>query len=237
MKHPFRAYFLPLFPIAAGIIGLLLRLWLFSAIDEKGLLPANHFADSALYILAAITLGVLFPASRKLSPPPVRKSVARLLAVLGCLFGGIGMLFAGLCQQSARFSVISAIACLAGGLILLAMAVLKFFRKEISYGFPAALTAAFMLDAIAQCRSWGSVSQLQEYFFPLMASVFLILSVYHLTLHAAGSGNPKLHVFFSQSAIFFCCTCLNTNHWFLYLGLLFWVAAPLYSKLSNKKEA
>lgn len=121
--------------------------------------------------------------------------------------------------------------------MLLAMAVLKSFKKKIPFGFPAVLTVTFMLDTVAQCQIWGAVSQLQEYFFPLMASVFLILSAYHITLGAAGTGKPNLLVFFTQSAIFFCCTCLNTNRWLLYLGLLFWITTTRSPVTPKQKEA
>ena len=94
-----------------------------------------------------------------------------------------------------------------------------------------------MLDTVAQCQVWGSASQLQEYFFPLMAAVFLILSTYHITLQASGTGKPELLIFFSQSALFFCCTCLTTDRWLFYMGLLFWVAAPIYSCVTKEKEA
>lgn len=240
MKHPFRSHILPFFPAAAGVVGLLLRLWLFSAIDEKGLLPEKHFADSALCILAAITLGILFLSSRKPEYRAVPKQLPGLAAVSGCLLGAIGLLVTGLDQfgvHGMRFSGIAALACLTGGMILLAMAVLKLFHKKIPFLFPAALTIVLMLDTVAQCQVWGSASQLQEYFFPLMASVFLILSAYHITLRAAGTGKPEQLIFFSQSTLFFCCTCLNTDRWFFYLGLLFWVAAPIYSCVTKEKEA
>ena len=57
MKHPFRSHILPYFTVAAGVLGLILRIWLFSATDSKGLLPAGHPADYALYLLTALTLG------------------------------------------------------------------------------------------------------------------------------------------------------------------------------------
>ena len=240
MKHPFRSHIFPLLPAAAGVIGLLLRLWLFSAIDEKGLLPARHFADSALYILTAITLGILFLSSRKPKFHAVPKQTSRLIAISGCLLGAIGLIVAGFDQSGAhgtRFSGIAALGCFVGGIILLAMAALKLFRKKIPYIFPAVLTASLMLDTVAQCQVWGSASQMQEYFFPLMAAVFLILSAYHITLRTAGIGKPALLIFFSQSALFFCCTCLNTDRWFLYLGLLFWVTTPIFSRVNKKKEA
>ena len=67
MKHPFRSHILPLFTMGAGGLGFALRLWLFSATDEKGLLPAGHWADAALYLLTALVLGILFLATRQLS--------------------------------------------------------------------------------------------------------------------------------------------------------------------------
>lgn len=240
MKHPFRSNLLPIFPTAAGVLGLCLRLWLFSDVDAKGLLPAKHFADAALYILAAITLIILFLATQELTPRRINKQFFHLSGMIGCLMGGLGMILTGIVQffsGSARFSSVAAMAGIVGGVVLLGMAVLKYFRKRLSYGLYAVLTVCLMLDTVAQCQVWGSVSQLQEYFFPLMASIFLILSAYHATFYAARQGKPKLLVFFSQGALFFCFLCLNTAHWSLYLGMLFWAAAQLYPHIRKRKEA
>ena len=73
MKHPFRFSILPYFTMGAGGIGLCLRLRLYSAIDEKGLLPFRHPADILLYVLSALTIGVLFLATRELCHTPYRK--------------------------------------------------------------------------------------------------------------------------------------------------------------------
>lgn len=240
MKQLLRSHSLPVLPAAAGVLGLLLRIWLFSAIDEKGLLPAKHFADTAVFLLTAIVLGLLFLITRKPMTRPVRKGVPALAGIAGCAMGGIGFLCTGLGNLSAhtaRFSGIATLAGIVGGLALLAMAVLKYFRKRAGYGFPAIVTVCLMLDTVAQCQVWGAASQLQEYFFPLMASVFLILTAYHATFLAAGQGKPQQLAFFSQGALFFCCTCLNTIHWMLYLGMLFWAAAQLYPCIRKRKEA
>lgn len=240
MKQLLRSYSLPVFPAAAGILGLLLRIWLFSARDEKGLLPARHFADTAVFLLTAVVLGILFLITQKPMTRPVRKGVPHLAGILGCAIGGIGFLCTGLrnfSAHTARFSGIAALAGIAGGLVLLAMAVLKYFHKRAGYGFPAIATVCLMLDTVAQCQVWGAASQLQEYFFPLMASVFLILTAYYATFLAAGREKPKWLAFFSQGALFLCCTCLNTNHWTLYLGMLFWATAQLYPCIRKRKEA
>ena len=79
--------------------------------------------------------------------------------------------------------------------------------------------------------------QLQEYFFPLLASVFLILSAYHSTTLAAGKGHPRQLAFFSQGALFLCCLSLNSEQGLLYLGMLLWTAVQLYPCIRAKKEA
>lgn len=239
MKHPFRSNLLPVFPAATGILGLLLRIWLFSAIDENGLLPAKHAADSGLFILTAITLGVVFLATRNLEDCRIPKGFLHLSGILGCALGGAGLFWVGFdafSHGSARFSHISAIICVIGGLVLLSMAVLLFLRKRIPFGFSAVLTVCLMVNTVVQCQVWGTCPQLQEYFFPLMASIFLVLSAYQATCLAADRPNGNLLAFFSQGAVFFCCVCLRDAQWPLYLGMLFWAAAQLYPCVYEKRR-
>lgn len=240
MKHPFRSNILPLFTMGAGGLGLALRIWLFSNTDEKGLLPAGHVADYALYILTALTLGILFLATRELKPRRINKKFVRLSSTGAYVLGGLGLILTAIVELSgsaARLALVATIVSLVGGLAMFFMAALKFFRKRLPYWLPAILTVVLMLDAVAQCQVWGAVPQLQEYFFPLLASVFLILSAYQKTALAARKRKPKLLAFFSQSAMFFCCLSLNTAQWPLYFGMLFWAAVQLYPCILTKKEA
>lgn len=240
MKHPFRSHILPYFTIGAGMLGLALRIWLFSGIDEKGLLPAGHPADGALYILTALTLGILFLATRELTPRQVRKPFFRLSAVCAYILGGLGLICDCIMHFSAvtvRLAGVAMIAGIIGGIVMFCMAALKFFRKRTPYWLYAVLTLVLMLDTVAQCQIWGSEPQLQAYFFPLLASICLILSSYQKTTLTAGRGKPKLLAFFSQGALFFCCLSLNTAQWSLYLGMLFWAAVQLYPCIRIRKEA
>lgn len=236
MKHPFRSHILPLFTMGAGGLGLALRIWLFSAIDDKGLLPIGHPADYALYILTAITLGVLYRATQK---PELRHTEAHLIQVCGCAAGGLGLILSAALKLSGiptRLAYVSVIVTLIGGLVLLRMAVLKFSRKALPYPLPAILTAVLMVNTVAQCRAWGAEPQLQVYFFPLLASVFLILSAYHKTIWTAKAENARLLIFFSQGALFFCCLSLNTPQWLFYLGMLCWAAVQLDPCIHPNKE-
>lgn len=240
MKHPFHSRILPWFPLGAGAAGLVLRFWLFSAVDQKGLLPAGHFADPALYLLTALTLGILFLSTRQLQPKKLTKTGYRLSSAFACFTGALGLGYTAImdfCAGTVRLSMVAAIASILGALALLSMALLHYSHLKVPYWLNAIVTVILMLDTVAQCQTWGAVPQLQEYFFPLLASIFLILTAYQATTLSAGKGKPQQLAFFSQSAVFLCFVSLNTAQWPLYLGLLFWAGAQLYPCIRAKKEA
>ena len=240
MKHPFHSRILPWFPLGAGAAGLVLRFWLFSAVDQKGLLPANHFADTALYLLTALTLGILFLSTRQLQPGKLSKSAFRYIGAFSCLIGACGLGYTGMIHfftGTVRLSAVAAVASMLGALALLIMALLHYAHLKVPYWLNTIVTVILMLDTVAQCQVWGAVPQLQEYFFPLLASIFLILTAYQATALSAGKGKPTRLAFFSQSAVFLCFVSLNTAQRPLYLGLLFWAGAQLYPCIRAKKEA
>lgn len=239
MKHPFRCHILPFFTMVTGGLGLALRLWLFSAADEQGLLPKGHFADAALYILTALVLGILFLATRELAPRRISRQFMALSGAGGCLLGALGLLIHVLPNLSggSRLAILTTAAGFLGCLALAAMALLKYLRKRTPYWIVAVLTFSLMLTTVSQCQVWGAEPQLQAYCFPLMASVFLILTAYQQTRREAKQGDPRLLVFFSQGALFLCCLSLNSPQCPLYLGMLFWSAVQLYPCIRMKKEA
>lgn len=239
MKHPFRSHILPYFTFGVGILGLVLRIWLFSTTDEKGLLPTGHFADHALFILTALVILILFFSTRKLTPRPVNKAFLRYANGVSCILGGLGLIFSAifhLAGSTARLAWLATVASFMGGLVMIAMALLHFSRRRIHYGMPAIVTVVLMLDAVTQCQVWGSVPQLQLYFFPLLASVFLILTAYCKTAFTARRPKPKQLAFFSQGALYFCFLSLNSSQWMLYLGMLFWAAVQIYPCTIMKKK-
>ena len=240
MKHPFRSHILPFFTIGAGALGFALRLWLFSAIDEKGLLPAKHPAGVLLFILSAVVLGVLFLATRQIEPRNINKK-GLLYSKLGAYFlGCIGLVcnsLTGISGSTSKLAMPAMILGIIGGLTMLCMAVLEFRSKRIPYWLSVIFTVSLMVQTVAQCQVWGAEPQLQVYFFPLMASVFLILSAYHKTARLARKGKRASLAFFSQSAAFFCCLSFNSTHGIYYLGMFLWAALQLASCLPRKKEA
>ena len=240
MKHPFHSRILPLFTMGAGGLGLVLRLWLYSCIDSKGLLPDGHPASFGLFLLSALTIGILFLATRELTPRRVNKQFLRISGTVAYALAGLCLILTAILKLSGsmiRLAWVAVAAALVGGLILLLMAIMRYFRKRPPYWVSAVITVVLMLNTVAQCQVWGSEPQLQEYFFPLLASVFLILSAYEKTKFTAKRGDARTLAFFSQCALFFCCISLNTAHWLLYFGMMLWAAVQFYPCIFAKKEA
>lgn len=239
MKHLFSSRILPLFAMGAGGLGLALRFWLYSGMDEKGLLPANHPADYALFLLSAVTIVILYLATRKLMPRKVSRQFLRISGTVAYGVAGLCLILSAILNLSGsmvRLAWVAVAAALLGGLILLMMAAMRFFRKRPPYWVSAIITVVLMLNTVAQCQVWGAEPQLQEYFFPLLASIFLVLSAYEKTRFVAKQGNAKKLAFFSQCALFFCCVSLNTAHWLLYFGMMLWAAVQFYPCIFTKKE-
>lgn len=239
MKSPFRSHILPLFAVLSGLLGLLLRIWLFLMTDEKGLLPADHFAGSALFVLSAIAIAVIFLATRDLTPRQLHRHTIRRYNIPAYLAGGFGFILNAvfvLLKSPVRLALVATAGSLLGGIIMFCIAYLYKANRRFSYLLPAAITVAFMLDAVAQCQVWGSLPQIQEYFFPLTASIFLVLTAYERTLFSARKPRPKRLAFYSQSAVFFCTVSLHSSQWILYLGMLFWAAVQIYPSTATKKK-
>lgn len=233
MKNPFRFSILPYFTMAAGGFGLCLRLWLYAATDEKGLLPASHPAAAMLYILTALVFAVVFFATREVCAPPFQRGFRRTAEIIGNLAGAAGLLLSTL---SGTKGVLTLVVGLAGCGLLLWCAFFAYQKKPLPYWLGAAVTVALMFRTVTQCRAWGAIPQVQQYFFPLLASLFLILTAYHRTTLAAKHGKRVHLAFFSQSALFLCCVALNSSP-ALYLGMGCWAAAQLLPCYHTKKES
>lgn len=240
MKHPFHFHILPLFTVGAGGLGFALRLWLFSNIDEKGLLPAGHPTGILLLILSAAVVGILFLAARRPAPRAVSKRSLRPIHAAACLLGGIGLIlnaFTALRFSASRLATPALALSLAGGAAMILMGVLRFLGKRPPYWLAAVLTIVLMIDTVAQCQVWGAEPQLQVYCFPLLASVFLILTAYQETALLARKGNRSRLAFCSQCAAFFCCLSFNNTHRFFYMGLFLWALMEVFFCLPRNKEA
>lgn len=240
MKKIFKPGILPLFTLIASLVGFGLRLWLFlSGRNESGLLPAGHLATILSFVLTAIVLVVLILCIRPLTPMGSYSKLfpGWVLSGIGCAAAAAGILYVDIRDLIIQVDFVTIATLVLGLLAAAGLLILGFCRwkgKHPSFWLQAALAVYFMLHLISQYRLWSWESQLTVYFFPLMASVFLMLTAYYgAVLDADKKANRRGYVFCNQAALFFCCMSLQGSRWPFYLAMAAWVGTGLCSlKLS-----
>lgn len=227
MTALFKKYIFPGFPLVAGFIGFGLRCWLYSA-RQEGLLPENHIAGSLLLVLLAAVLALCLWVVRKLSysegyPEQFPKSV---FAGVGIALGALGMAWASFAVEAVgvlRFLLPALAALGAGAMVLGAYCRIRGTRPHcLSYGLFATYLIIYVL---ARCRAWGAEPQLQVYFIPLLALLFLLIACYYRAELTIREGNCRRYMFFAQAALFCCCVSLRGEDWLFYLSGALWTAA------------
>ena len=244
MKKIFKPTILPFFTLIASLIGFGLRLWLFlTGKDARGLLPVDHISSILCFILTAIVLVVIFFCVRPLTPlGNYHKLFPKWLpAGIGCAAAATGILYVNIRDLIAKADLVTIAVLVLGLVAAAALLILGFCRMKgnhPSFWLQAALTVYFMLHLISQYRLWSSESQLQVYFFPLLASVFLMLTAYHGTvLDADKKSGRRIYAFCNQAALFFCCMSLQDSSWPFYLAMAAWLGTNLCSLKAAKPSA
>ncbi len=229
MKNLFRPKQVPVLALCAGLVGIALRLWLFSTgVDEKGLLRSEHPANAACYILTALTFFAVFlclgtvPKNvpyRGLFPPSP-------ISAAGCWIAAAGIGFTVISDLPNATDTVAWVCNLLGLLSVAALAVLGFCRLKGRRPNPVChslVTLYLMLHLVCQYRHWNSETQVSTYFFRLLASVLLMLSTYQLATLDAGTGTPKKCLFFRYSALFFCCVAIWEESPVFYAAMALWI--------------
>ncbi|MBQ6839578.1 MAG: hypothetical protein IJO45_02680 [Oscillospiraceae bacterium] len=230
----FRPSILPWFTLTAGGIGFILRMILLKTqMEPGGLLKAGHPLSIALYILTACTLAVLALCvlPLKIMPHRYRRPFRKTnRAALGCMFGAIGILVSSLqmvLRQVEFFTMITIVMAFVAALCLGFLAYARQKGSRPHYLIHAGIIIFLMLQLVCQYRIWSPEPQLDLYFFPLLASVFLLLTTYQGLCLDILKGDRRQYVFCNQAALFFCCLSLMDSQCFFYLGMGIFCATNL----------
>lgn len=231
MKNPVKPVILPFFTIAAGIVGMVLRMWMFSsAIDEKGLLITSHPANYLLYALLILTvLGVLV-FSLKCSKTVTKAFPASVFGSFGAFVAAAGILAADFTELNTGdiFSVLSFVMGLLAAAGFAEIGIRRLKGNPGSLISHTLICAYFMIHLVLQYRQWSAEPQLQNYFFPLLASILLMLCCYHRAVADLKGANHRWYVFTNQTALFCCFLSMNTETWVFYAAMILWCATDLH---------
>lgn len=233
---------LPWFTLGAGALGLILNIFLFSAIDEKGLLPASHASETLLYLLTAFVFLILFLCVRKINPKtPYRELYsADILRAVGSAIGAVGIFLRAISVgTSGKLETLTLIAGIIGALALAYIAYLRFVGKRPSYLCFLAVLVFLVLNTVCASRLWSIEPQMHAYFYPLLANIFLMFNTYYLAEMAGGSGNSRVCVLLNQATLFLCCICMPSKSTLFYVTMSIWLLLDLCTigKASSAEEA
>lgn len=234
MGFPFNPRVLPWLSLLLGSLGLALRIWLLAVgVDENGLLDTGHPANILAFILTAVFLLLLATSSQPLTAADKYAKLfpASPRRALGAILGAVGMLYGGIFMHWPLNNVLSLVLLLLGLLAAAAFAgtaLCRIHGKRPNFLLPTAITLYMMLHTVDACRGWNSISQVEEYFFPLMSCVFLLLTCYQHSLLNLQRGSRRQFVFYSQAALFFCLLSATADTVF-YLCMAGWLALDICS--------
>ncbi len=231
MKRFLKPGILPWFTLGCGGLGLVLRIWLYSGVDHKGLLPVGHLGSALAYILTALVFGVLFLCVRQLNPEGeyTRLFPAGFMGAMGCVAGASGILAAAVCQYVSG-DVLSLLSVILGFAAFGCLGKIGLHRLQGSRPsvYAHMLVTVFLLFyTVGRCRGWGSEPQVQIYIFPLLACIFLMLTGYYQSALGACKNCIRQLVFCSQAAVFCCCLSLNGEHPLFYMGMILYLTLDL----------
>lgn len=234
MKQFLKVYGLPLLVLLGGILGALLRRFLYTTgIDSRGLLVSGQVAEILLWLL---TLGVFTLLILQTLPLQQANKYGfnfpkSIFSAIGTCLAAIGFLVTAI---PALLSYGNTLTLLLGILGLCSVASLAFLGSFRGNGtrpsiiFSVVICAFFMVRLVHCYQLWSSDPQLQDYIFPLLANVGAMVACYYSAGFADGDGSRKWHTLFHLATGY--CALVSLPHCddpIFYLSLAIWMFSDL----------
>ena len=231
MKPSLNLKQLPLLTLGAGGLGLVLRIWYFTSRDAKGLLASAHIANTLCYLVFAAALALIVLSVRKL-PDEGRYSQlfsSGILPAVGCFAGAAGIVYTCISETGAQvlLSGLGLVIGLLAALSLVLIGLMRFKGQRPNLYLFAVICLYLIIHVLIQVRDWNKESQQTIIFFPLLASLFLLICTYFHARLALKQEGLRNFVFFQQAALLLCCISLNGDCTIFYLGMAAWLGCDL----------
>ena len=212
-----------------GLIAALLRLWMRSMADEKGLLPRNTLPSILLVLVSLGVMGVwVYFCLRKRGKKGYRANFpASPSGALGCLCAAVGIALI----LTPGHGALGILALISGILSILALLLLAYHRYQGTQPtvlLHSALCIYFVFRLLNLYRVWCASPQVDNYAFPLLASVCVLLACFGDAAFTINSGRIRSHTFLHLAAVFFCLAALpGSDAAWTYLALGAYMATDL----------
>ena len=218
---------LSFFSIILGIAGMALHSWLLSLMDNRGLLPYNHPGSILPFVLFALLVAVCFYVLRDIRTSGSRRHMfpRSPLSAVGSFLAAVGLGFSLLNQDST--GILSRLMYIVGLVSVFALCYVGYCRfkgKRPECVVYAIIVLFLVFRTLAHCQRWNSETQVSVYFFPLLAHLFLLLTVYFRAALEAHIKNCRQYMFFRQLTLFCCLVSMIGGDWVFYLAATVWMA-------------
>lgn len=242
MKDTTKTRWLPLAAVGFGIAALILRRLLYAAaMDNMGLLTANHPLEIALWAVVLTGAVLLLSAVQKMQGSweyenNFTASTASFLghALMGCAI--LTMVMQGTFPLPGPIAVIWKVLGFAAAPAMLWAGICRKNGQKPFFGIHAATCLFLLLYLVSQYQTWSGNPQLQDYIFDLLAMVALILFSYHCAAFESGMGKRRMQLAAGLMSILLCGVALSGGETpMLYAGGVAWAASDL-CRLSLSKE-
>lgn len=228
------------FSIIAGIAGMALQSWMFSTADSHGLLLHGHISEVLSYLLLAgiVAAAFLFLKNVKsdggydqLFPRSGVAAAGSFLAAAGILFSAFTPAAMGILRIAVQaLGVIAGLALALGGYA-------RMEGKRANCLLYAAVSVYLIFRTLAFCQGWSAEVQVQTYFFPLMAHLFLLLAAYYRAALAADLKNCRQYFLFRQLALVCCVMSFASGDRIFFLAGAVWMVTDFCVPESSGKYA
>lgn len=229
--------------LGAGILGLVLRAWLYAAgTDDSGLLVRGHIAGILLWVLTAVALVGAFCLSRGITGPEKQQDSfpSSSAGGAGAVAAAVGVLAATISEMSAAPNALVTLCTVFGfaaAVVLVFLGVSRLMGQTPHFLLHAALCAYFAVQMVYQYRYWSSDPQLQDYCFQLCACAGLMLTAYHHAAFGADMGSHRSLWFFSLATVYLCGPALaGPGNRLFYLGCGIWAFTNLSSLTAQPRR-
>lgn len=236
MKFNVNAKQLKFAVLAAGVLGMLLRIALYeTGIDGRGLLEQNHWAGIALWVLTGITAAALLLFGFGIKGPAAYADAypVSFSAAVGCFAAAAGFALTSIREFAEFSSRLNLIIWVLGLFATLAIGYVGFCRltqKKPYFLAHALMCVYFSLRMVSQYRQLSFDPHLLDYCFHLTAYVALMLSTYQQAAFDAAMGNHRALWLSGLAAVYLCCVALKNNPDIpLLVGCAIWVFTNLTS--------
>lgn len=199
---------------AASFLAFLLRKLLYAtAVDEKGLLIAGHWATWTILILSGLVLGALALLTRNPEAPDAYQEIFCPSALRGgtSILAAITILIRAFQSYEGpgnRLEVIAFALGVAAGLGLLVAGICRLTGTKPNFLCHCLVSIFFAVQMLSQYRHWSTSPQLMDYGFYLTAFIFLMMTAYYLACFDGGIGNHRALQIVSMAAGYFCCLAI-----------------------------